>query len=45
MDISAKGRRITEQYCSELLNRFDKKLKETRPHLAKENVLFQYDKA
>lgn len=36
---------ITGQYYSELLYRFDKKLKETQPHLKKKKVLFHHDNA
>lgn len=45
MDFLQKGRTITGQYYSELLDRFDIKLKETRPHLAKKKVLFHHDNA
>lgn len=45
IDYLEKGRTITGQYYSELLDRFDEKLKETRPHLAKKKVLFHHDNA
>jgi len=45
MDFLEKGRTITGQYYSELLDRFDKKLKETRPHVTKKKVLFHHDNA
>ena len=40
-----KGRTTTSQYYSELLDQFEEKLKETRPHLAKKKVLFHHDNA
>ena len=43
MDFLEKGRMIIGEYYSELINRFDEKLKETRPHLAKKKVLFHHD--
>ena len=45
MDFLGRGRTITGQYYSELLDRFDEKLKKTRPHLAKQKVLFHLDNA
>lgn len=45
IDVLEKGCMITGQYYSELLYRFDKKLKETRPHLKKKKVLFHHDNA
>lgn len=41
MDLLQKGRTIVEQYYSELLDRFNKKLKEKQPHLAKKKGLGQ----
>lgn len=45
IDFLEKGRTITGKSYSELLDQFDKKLKETRPHLAKKKVLFHHDNA
>ena len=45
MDFLEKGCTITGQSYSRLLSRFDEKLKEAQPHLAKKNVIFQYDNA
>ena len=35
-----KGKTITAQYYSELLDRFDAVIKANRPHLAREKTLF-----
>jgi len=40
VDFLEKGRTITGQYYSEFLDHFDKKLKETRPNLAKKRCCF-----
>ena len=45
MGFLEKRHTTTGQYCSELLDRFDEKLKETWPHLAKKKVLFYHDNA
>lgn len=45
IDFLQKGKTITGPYYSELLDQFDKKIKETRPHLAKKKVLFHHDNA
>lgn len=45
IDFLEKGKTITAAYYSELLTRFDAKLKETRPHLARKKVLFHHDNA
>ena len=45
MDFLEKGRTITGQYCSELLDLFGEKLNETRPHLAEIKVLIHHDNA
>lgn len=43
LEFLEKGSTITGQYYSELLDRFDEKLKGTRTHLAKEKVLFHHN--
>lgn len=45
IDFLPPRKTITGQYYSGLLDRFDAKLKETRPHLAKKKVLFHHDNA
>lgn len=45
IDYLQKGKTITGQYYSELLDKFDKKLKETRPHLYKKKILCHHDNA
>lgn len=45
MDCLLKGRTITEYYYSKSLDRFSNKLKNTRPHLAKKQLLFHHDNA
>ncbi|XP_037931663.1 histone-lysine N-methyltransferase SETMAR-like [Teleopsis dalmanni] len=40
IDYLEKGKTITGEYYSKLLNRFDFHLKQKRPHLAKKKVLF-----
>ena len=45
MDFLEKRRTITVQYYSELLDRFDGKLREIRPHLAKKKVLLHHGNA
>ena len=45
MDFLKRGLPIAGQYYSELLDRFNEKLKETRPHLAKKKMLFHHDNA
>ncbi|XP_043644536.1 histone-lysine N-methyltransferase SETMAR-like, partial [Drosophila teissieri] len=45
IDYLEKGKTITGEYYSELLDRFDIDLKQKRPHLAKKKVLFHQDNA
>ena len=45
MDFSEKRRTITKQYYSELLDQFDKKMKEIRFYLAKKEVLLYHGNA
>jgi len=45
IDYLEKGKTITGDYYSELLDRFDTDLKQKRPHLAKKKVLFHQDNA
>ncbi|GBP03932.1 Histone-lysine N-methyltransferase SETMAR [Eumeta japonica] len=45
IDYLEKGKTITGEYYSKLLNRFDVDLKQKRPHLAKKKVLFHQDNA
>lgn len=45
IDYLEKGKTITGEYYSKLLDRFDADLKQKRPHLAKKKVLFHQDNA
>lgn len=45
IDYLEKGKTITGEYYSKLLDRFDVDLKQKRPHLAKKKVLFHQDNA
>lgn len=45
IDYLEKGKTITGQYYSELLDRFDGTLKEKRPHLSRKKVVFHHDNA
>ncbi|GBP35549.1 Histone-lysine N-methyltransferase SETMAR [Eumeta japonica] len=45
IDYLEKGKTITGEYYSKLLDRFDVDSKQKRPHLAKKKVLFQQDNA
>lgn len=45
IDYLEKGKTITGEYYSKLLDRFDVVLKQKRPHLAKKKVLFHQDNA
>lgn len=45
IDYLEKGKTITDEYYSKLLDRFDVDLKQKRPHLAKKKVLFYQDNA
>ncbi|GBP28527.1 Histone-lysine N-methyltransferase SETMAR [Eumeta japonica] len=45
IDYLEKGKTITVEYYSKLLDRFDVDLKQKRPHLAKKKVLFHQDNA
>ncbi|XP_025161796.1 histone-lysine N-methyltransferase SETMAR-like [Harpegnathos saltator] len=45
IDYLEKGKTITSEYYSELLDRFDIDFKQKRPHLAKKKVLFHQDNA
>lgn len=45
IDYLEKGKTITGQYYADLLDRFNAKLKEKRPHLSKKKVLFHHDNA
>ena len=44
-DYLEKGKTITGQYYADLLDRFNAKLREKRPHLSKKKVLFHHDNA
>lgn len=45
IDYLEKGRTITGEYYSSLLNRLNDVIKKKRPHLAKKKVLFHQDNA
>lgn len=45
IDYLEKGKTITGQYYADLLDRFNAKLREKRPHLSKKKVLFHHDNA
>ncbi|GBP20516.1 Histone-lysine N-methyltransferase SETMAR [Eumeta japonica] len=45
IDYLEKGKTITSEYYSKLLDRFDVDLKQKRPHLAKKKELFHQDNA
>ncbi|GBP09164.1 Histone-lysine N-methyltransferase SETMAR [Eumeta japonica] len=45
IDYLEKGKTITSEYYSKLLDRFDVDLKQKQPHLAKKKVLFHQDNA
>ncbi|GBP26227.1 Histone-lysine N-methyltransferase SETMAR [Eumeta japonica] len=45
IDYLEKGKTITGEFYSKLLDRFDVDLKQKRPHLAKKKVLFHQDNA
>lgn len=45
IDYLPKGQTITGEYYCNVLEQFDKNLKEKRPHLARKKVLFHHDNA
>jgi histone-lysine N-methyltransferase SETMAR len=45
IDYLEKGKRITEEYYSNLLTRLDKKIRKKNPHLQKKKIIFHQDNA